>query len=80
MHDDDDLSLSHSPSGKGKSRTLTVIEGIPPQKHTIKIEISRLIQLSTMSCVMEVDILAVFDSIEHVKHSILKLYDWRYTT
>ena len=69
-----------SPYEEGKTLNLSVTEGAPPDKRAIKLQILRSIQPSTCSCVMEVEVLAGFGSIERAKHSILKLYDWRYAT
>ncbi|KAL8916615.1 MAG: hypothetical protein Q9172_006230, partial [Xanthocarpia lactea] len=69
-----------SPYEEGKILSLTVTEGVPPKKHAIKVEILRLIQPNTLSCVMEVNVLAGLSSIKQAKHSILKLFDWRYAT
>lgn len=80
MHNDNDVSHG-SPYEEGKTLVLSVSEGVPPNnKHTIEVQILRNIQPSTLSCVMEVDVLAVPGSIKDAKHSILKLYDWRYAT
>ena len=79
MHLDDHLSHS-SPYKEGNILTLSVTEGVPPKKHTIEVQILRHIQPDTLSCVMEVDVLAVSGPTKHARHSILKLYDWRYAT
>ena len=79
MHDND-FSPHSSPYEKGKTLNLSVTEGMPPKKHMIKLQILRPIQPNTLSCVMEVDVLAVSGSTKPAKHSILKLYDWRYAT
>lgn len=78
MHGND--TISHGSPYEGKTLVLSVTEGVPPKKHTIDIQISRLIQPSTLSCVMDVDVLATSGSTKYAKHSILKLYDWRYAT
>ena len=69
-----------SPYEEGKTLNLSVTEGVPPNKRAIKLQILRPIQPNTLSCVMEVNVLAGFSSIKQAKHSILKLYDWRYAT
>lgn len=79
MHDNDYPS-HRSPYEEGKTLILSVTEGVPSNKHTIKLQILRPIQPNTLSCVMEVDVLAVSGSTKPAKHSILKLYDWRYAT
>ena len=79
MHDNDHF-FHRSPYEEGKTLILSVTEGVPPTKHTIKLRILRLIQPNTLSCVMEVDVLEVSGSTKPAKHSILKLYDWRYAT
>lgn len=76
MHDD--TFLCSTPYEEGKSLTLNVTKNVPSNKHTIKLQILRSIQPNTLSCVMEVQVLA--DSTKYAKHSILKLYDWRYAT
>ena len=80
-HDD---YLPHSPPyEEGKTLTLSVTEGVPPTKHTIKVQVLRHIRPDAFSCVMEVNVLAVSGSTKLAKlakHSILKLYDWRYAT
>ncbi|KAL9025354.1 MAG: hypothetical protein Q9180_007688, partial [Flavoplaca navasiana] len=69
-----------SPYEEGKTLNLTVTEGLPPNKHAIKLQIVRLIQPNTLSCVMEVNVLEGLSSIKQAKHAILKLYDWRFAT
>ena len=76
MHDDS--FVCSTPYKEGKTLTLNVMEDVPSGKHTITLEILRSIQPSTLSCVMEVEVQA--GSTKHAKHSILKLYDWRYAT
>ena len=76
----DDFFSHSSPYEEGKTLTLSVTEGVPLYKHAIKLQILRYIQPSTLSCVMEVNVLAVSGSTKHAKHSILKLYDWRFAT
>ncbi len=66
-----------SPYEEGKILNLSVTEGEPPNKHAITVQILQLIQPYTLSCVMEVNVLAGFDSIKQAKYSILKLFDWR---
>lgn len=79
MQDDDYLSHT-SPYEEGKTLILRVTEGVPPNERTIKVQVLRPIQPNTLSCVMAVEVLAVSGSTKHAKHSILKLYDWRYAT
>lgn len=67
-----------SPYEEGKILTLNVTVDVPSNERTIKLQILRSIQPSTLSCVMEVEVLA--GSTKYAKHSILKLYDWRYAT
>ncbi|KAL9027006.1 MAG: hypothetical protein Q9196_004415 [Gyalolechia fulgens] len=71
---------SCSPYEEGKTLNLSVTEGVPPNKRAIKLEILRLIQPYTLSCVMEVNVLDDFGSIKQATYAILKLYDWRYAT
>ena len=59
---------------EGKTLTLSLNQG----QSTIKVKIVRFIQPSTLSCVMEVEILAASGPAGYPEHSILKLYDWRY--
>ena len=72
--------IHSSPYEEGKILTVNVTEGLPRNKRTIQLRILRLIQPNTLSCVMEVEAVAVSSSTKHTKHSILKLYDWRYAT
>ena len=69
-----------SPYEEGKILTLNITKGMPWNERTIKLRILRLIQPSTLSCVMEVEVLAISSRTKHAKHSILKLFDWRYAT
>lgn len=67
-------NLKHSlPYEEGKTLILNVNQASPQDESTIEVKIVRLIQPSTLSCVMEVE------SLKYPNHSILKLYDWCYT-
>lgn len=74
----DNSFLCSTPYVEGKTLTLNVVEDVLSNNGTIKLQILRSIQPSTLSCVMEVDVVA--GSTQFAKHSILKLYDWRYAT
>lgn len=68
------------PYEKGKTLTLSVNQGLPEDESTIEVKIVRVIQPTTLSCVMEVESFAAFGPAKYPVHSILKLYDWRYST
>ncbi|KAI4289476.1 MAG: hypothetical protein L6R35_001257 [Caloplaca aegaea] len=73
------IETPSSPYEEGKTLNVSVTEGVPPNKRAIQLQILRPIQPYTLSCVMEVKVLAGFSSTKkQAKHAILKLYDWRY--
>ena len=68
------------PYEEGKTLTLIVNQALQEEESSIEVKIVCFIQPTTLSCVMEVENVGASGPEKYPRHSILKLYDWRYAT